>query len=115
MNSVKVKRDELLKKLKANRQTHTDTFERAVKVFRERMIEELDRMLKDARGGNAVSGFVSLPRPENHTDDYDRVIAMLEMSVDEVIELPNREFGMYVMDKWGWAESFLSNTTSYVR
>jgi len=38
---------------------------------------------------------------------------MAMMSVEEVIELTEDEFAMYVMDQWSWKNSFTRTTTMY--
>jgi hypothetical protein len=87
MNPVKVKRDELLTKVRANRDAHRDLFLKAQEGYRKLIIEELDRMLADAKEGRLIQRSVTLTEPSNHIKDYDRVITMLEMSVDETIVL----------------------------
>lgn len=113
MHEVNVKREELLAKVQGNRDNHRKLFEEAQANYRERMIEELDRMLEDARKGRKIRRMVSIPEPEDHTKDYDRIISMLQMSVDKVVELDQQSFAMYVMDQWAWAGSFASNTLAY--
>ena len=113
MDTVKVKREELLSKVVANRANHRQTFEDGQEVYREQVIAELDQMLEDARRGRKVKRAISLPEPEDHTRDYDRVISMLEMSVDPVIELDEEDFERYVMDQWEWNASFQRSTAAY--
>src|ERR1700756_651161 len=102
MHSVKVKRVELLEKIKKNREGHRDLFLRAQEGYRLDVIAELEQHLKDARDRKKISRSLSLPEPQDHTEDYDSVIAMLEMSVDETIELDASSFQQYVLDKWSW-------------
>jgi hypothetical protein len=102
MHSVKVKRSELLEKIKKNREGHRDLFLKAQEGYRLDVIAELEQHLKDARERKKISRALSLPEPQDHTDDYDSVIAMLEMSVEEVIELDAGSFQQYVLDKWAW-------------
>jgi hypothetical protein len=45
---------------------------------------------------------IDLVQPRDHTSDYDRVIMMLEMSVDDTIVLDANEFDQYVRDVWAW-------------
>lgn len=88
---------------------------KAQEGYREEVVAELDRMLSDARNGKPIKRAIALPEPIDHTRDYDRVIAMLEMSVDEDIELMSHEFDQYVLDNWQWKElAFLTNT-QYVK
>ncbi len=113
MNAVTVKKEELLEKLRANRSSHRDVFLKAQEEYRAEVIVELDKMLEDARGGRRIRRMVALPEPEDHTADYDRVIAMLEMSVGLEIEISEHEFQRYVLDQWEWAGSFAANTLRY--
>lgn len=113
MQSVKVSRADLLDKVLSNRAEHRATFLKAQEKFREAVIERLDRMLADARDGKKVSQYVGLTAPQDHTRDYDRVVAMLEMSKDETISLSAQEFESYVMDRWTWARQFGQTVSSY--
>lgn len=112
MHNVKVKRDELLTRVKTNRDAHRDEFLKAQEGYRERVIEELDRMLAEARTGGRVRRAVQLVEPQDHTSDYDRVIDMLEMSQDEIIEIDATSFQQFVRDEWTWAaQAKLINST----
>ncbi|KKM74264.1 hypothetical protein LCGC14_1402120 [marine sediment metagenome] len=114
MDTVTVRVKELLATVKENREAHRTLFLTAQGNYREQMVKELDSMLADARAGRRIRRAVSMPEPEDHTADYDRVIRMLEMSVDEEVELHEDDFSRYVMDQWEWARSFASNTMAYV-
>ena len=114
MKSINVKRTDLLDILKKNRENHRDIFEKAQDIYREQAIQELDRMLSDAKANKKIRRFVMLPEPEDHTEDYDRAISMMEMSVDDIIELVETDHSQYVMDNWGWQKSFATNTSSYL-
>jgi hypothetical protein len=113
MNMVKVKREEVLKRIKANRAVHRDAFLRAQKGFRKAVVAELDRSLKDARAGRRFRLMITLPEPEDHTADYDRVVDMLEMSVDEEIMLDSASFNCFVRDQWAWKHAFAMSNSQY--
>lgn len=113
MKTVKVNVEELLKTVKKNRDAHRELFLKAQEGYREMVIEELDRMLSDARTGKPLRVSIKAPQPEDHTDDYDRVLKMLIMSVDEEIELDVLEFDRYVMDNWEWARLAAASNTMY--
>jgi hypothetical protein len=111
MDDVKVKRVDLLEIIKANRDKHGDLFLKAQEGYRELVIEEFDRMLKDARNGKAIKRSITMPEPVDHTDDYDTAIAMLEMSVDDEVMIDQVAFAQYVRDKWTWkAHADFTNT-----
>jgi hypothetical protein len=50
----------------------------------------------------------------DQTKDYDRVIRMLEMTVDEIITIGAVEFQQYVMDDWTWKEQFTASNSAYL-
>jgi hypothetical protein len=114
MRQVKVKKEELLTLLMSNRNAHRGEFEKAQEGYRKRMIEELDQMLEDAKAGRKIQAYVALPEPQDHTKDYDRVIKMVEMSVDPVLELDGTMFAQFVMDDWAWKAEFTATNSYYV-
>lgn len=42
--------------------------------------------------------------PEDHTDEYDKAIGMLEMSVDDTVLITHDEYRQYVLDEWFWKD-----------
>lgn len=113
MNTVKVKTAVLLEKIKANRDAHRDLFLKAQIGYRKDIIEELDRMLQEARDNKPIRRHISLPEPQDHTDEYDRTIMMLEMSVDETIEISAQQFDCFVRDNWSWKAFTDATNTMY--
>ena len=114
MKPILVKRGELLDKINANREKHREIFLKAQEKFRERAIEELDRMLADARQSRKIKIHVGLSEPEDHTEDYDRAITMLKMETREEIEIEEADFTVCVMDQWRWKQAWASNTLAYL-
>jgi hypothetical protein len=113
MNSVIVKKDALLETLKANRGTHRAVFEEALIGYKDRAIELLTEHIERIKKGKVEKVFVSLPQPEDHTDDYDRAIATLEWTIFDEVELTINEFDMYVRDNWRWKQEFVGTTSLY--
>jgi hypothetical protein len=113
MNAVKVKRQELLIKVRANREAHRSLFLKAQEGYRKLVIEQLDKMLAEARAGRRISRSINLAEPTDHTGDYDRVIMMLEMSVDDTVVLSASEFDQYVRDRWAWSDRSVTMYESY--
>jgi hypothetical protein len=111
---IRVNKAALIDTLRANRSEHQDLFDQATVVYKARAEQELQRRLDDIRAGNKINLIISLPVPENHTEDYDRIIQMLEMSLDEEIMLSEADAAVYVLNQWGWMRSFTTNTTSYL-
>ena len=115
MQDIKVNKADLIAKIKANREEHKDLYEKAVTVYRERAITEIDRMAEEARRGDKIRHAFVLPVPEQHLEDFDRALEMLQWSLDDEVVLQEYEFTQLVQNEWGWARNFAANTTSYSR
>lgn len=123
MREVKCKKAELLDIVKANRETHIAEYAEAVEGYKdqakaaiEKAMTRLKARIDDLEGGEVLAlHHVSfdLVVPENHARDYDQVIKMLEMSVDEQLTIRSDEFACYVMDDWGWKEDWSNTTRMY--
>jgi hypothetical protein len=114
MNKVTVKREELLKILRQNRDQHRAVFERALEGYRRKAIQILEERLEDARANRRINLAIELIQPMDQTREYDRAIRMLEMHTQEQIELSERDFASYVMDDWGWKGQFTATTSGYL-
>ena len=123
MREVKVKRDDLLEALKKNRDSHMVEYVEACQGYRKKALAKIDSVFADLRGtveqlkeGETIaliSLSFGLDVPRSHERDYDQVIRMMEMSVDDVVTLKSDEFSCFVMDDWDWKQSFLANTSQY--
>ena len=113
MDTITVPKDDLIRTLRENRDAHLEIFEKAQVVYREQMIAELDRALEEAKNGGKIRRGFSLPVPEDHTEDFDTAIQMLEWDKNNTVVLSTREFRMYVQNEWGWQAAFAANTMSY--
>ena len=105
MHDIVVSRIELLDKVRANRDQHRELFLKAQEGFRARVIEELDEMIKTAREHREVRLQVGLVPPQDHTSDYERAIAMLEMHQSDTIEIDAQTFAQLVRNEWAWFRS----------
>lgn len=99
MDTVKVSKEELIKVLRTNRDSHKQIYKDAVEGFLVETGKKLESALKKVRERKTITS-ISFVRPIDHTKDYDRVISMLEMSVDKEISLKQYEYNQYVLDEW---------------
>lgn len=106
-------RQDVIEKLKENREKHKTTYEEADANYRQVVVDALRARADDIEGGGKIVLYFDLPKPEDHTEDYDEAISMLEWAQGETVELSQAEFRMYVLDKWRWEQSFAANTMSY--
>lgn len=114
MDEITVRKDELLKVLKKNRGDHRDAFEKALDGWFETAKAEIERLRDEAKKGKLKQVHLVLPRPEDHTVDYDRAIQMLEMDIEETVVLRVDEFAQYVQDDWGWKRSWTVSNSGYM-
>ena len=95
---AKIKKEELLTTLKANRATHRKIFEEALEGYRKEVISQLEQRLTDAKKNKRVDLVVRLVQPVDQTGEYDRAIRLLEMTINKEVELSENEFDQLVMD-----------------
>lgn len=113
LSCITVAKLDLLIALKKNREDHRTAFVASQKGYHIAVVKELESMLVDARSGKAYRKVVQLEEPLDHTRDYDRIIRMLEMSVNNEIVITESEFNNYVLDDWSWKRQFMQTTRSY--
>lgn len=112
MREVKVRRLDLLTTVSQNRHRHAENYKKAIEVYKQEAVESIEKLLSDAKAGD-IRHSISLVKPEQHLEEYDQALLMLQMSVDDEVTLTTEEFAQYVMDKWSWARQFEQATMSY--
>lgn len=113
MHRITVKKDDLRKAIQKNRDGHRAIFEEAVEGYRKEAVKLLEGHIARIKSGKVLRVSVSLPEPSDHTSDYDRILAMLDMSVDDEILLDENDFAAYVMDDWVWKSQFITTNSAY--
>jgi len=112
MDSVKINRDELLKIVRENKEKHIKEYEEAVNDFRLAVIKISNENMEIVNAGKI--DIKSLPtKPTSYESNYVRVIRMLELSVDTVIELSQYDFAKLVLDEWEWKQIFSTSNSTY--
>ena len=112
---VRVSKGQLLEKIRACRAQHVRDHAEALMGYQLKVVSELAAALKEAKDGMRYKVVFALPVPESRVKDYDRVIAMLEMSLDDTLELPASEFARYVLDEWEWSNAFQHTKALYAQ
>lgn len=114
MENITVPKDQLIHTMRVNRDEHRAQFLAAQEKYREAVIRELDRRLRQAREGGVINLGFTLPAPVDYTDSYDTAIQMLEWEVADEVTLSEHDFERYVLNKWEWARQFAASTQSYL-
>lgn len=115
MEHVLIERGKLLIKLRENRENHRRIFEDALEGWKERVLEQLETALEDAKAGRKFITHINLPQPIDHTAEYDNIISQIEWHEEDQIELDLRSFNQFILDDWGWKADFLQNATMYAK
>lgn len=114
-SKVTVKREALLAAIKKNRQKHSEDYIEARAGFRDHVRILATTLAADCEVGKdpELKPLRQLEEPRSYLPDYDRAIAMLEMSVDDLLEISEERFREYVLDEWNWSDRFRQMSMSY--
>ncbi len=113
LTEVLLDKADLLEKVTINHAKHRARFEEAMEGYKTKAIGLLYDHIERIKDNAPEKVFVQLPMPEDHSADYERVIEMLEWSKDDELELNEQEFSTYVLDQWGWQETFSQTYAMY--
>ncbi len=116
MRIVRVDREELKKVLAENLEKHNAEYLVTASAYAAASVTCMEHAIANLKKGRMVDlsqALSGLNRPVSYRLDYERVIKMVEMSQDTVIELTETEFSQYVMDQWAWKDSYRGLTSSY--
>jgi hypothetical protein len=114
--TYKVKIGTLLAHLKKNREEHVEIVEEAQAAFREEFIKKLDGLLADAKAGKPINMHIGMRVPSVHTDAFDNVIGIMEMTRaagEEIIEINAGEYERFVRNCWEWRQDFIASNSPY--
>jgi hypothetical protein len=110
---IEVKRLELIKIVRKNRENHRKIFESALEGYRKAAIKKFEAQLELVKANKPFESYFNLAQPVDQTKDYDRVIGMLELAEDRVISLSEDDYSRYVLDKWDWTQHFSTSNSAY--
>lgn len=116
MKSVKMNRQELLDIVRKNKETHIAEYQEAVAGYLQKVVETAKKNLKLANTGDlAQIAKTERPpaQPVSFEDAYHRAIRMLELSVEDVIDVPEDTFNQLVLDEWSWKHQFSTTVGLY--
>jgi hypothetical protein len=116
MKTVIVPKDRLIDVIRRNRDMHAAQYREAYEGFVKTYSSALKKKLSAVESGAEI-GFrdtrLNLEVPEDHTQDYDRTLAMLEWHQDETIPLSEQEYQNYIEDNWSWSGKFRQDIATY--
>lgn len=119
LDKVKAKVDELLVKLKENYEKHKEIYAELYEAYQKRAVEALQERTKEIGESTAEDVFAvdmsfDLEPPDDHRQDYERAIGMLELhknAGEETISITPQLYAAYMQDLWGWEQEFWHKNT----
>ncbi len=115
MNSVKINKKELLQIVRNNREESAKEYSEANQEYERLMIENLGEAINEIKtNGRIKDADIYLVPPIDSSSCYDKIIKMLEISVDDVIELTHEQFSEYVLDNLPWRRYAKTTNQKYI-
>jgi hypothetical protein len=108
-----VNKQEALETLRSNRTRHHKIVEEARVGYVRKAKALLNDKLEELATGKITGLRFDLQVPEDHTDDYDLAIRMLELHSKDTIEMSATDVRTLMMDEWDWLRSFLFTNARY--
>ncbi len=109
---IKVKKAELIEKIKLNKENHIKEYEKAVVAYKEEALRQLANLT--TRVNEGVLGVkLDLVTPINNSDNYDKILEMFEWEVEDEVVLGQSEFIEYVQDETDFAVTAKLSNTAY--
>ena len=107
---VTVNRGELVKKIKKNREKHRQDHSKALLLWR----QELKEILGKVNTESIVEFPYELERmnqrcPKTYVSEYDDIIEMFEMSMNDTVLLDSVAFRKFCKDEWDWKHELYQN------
>jgi hypothetical protein len=114
---VQVNREQLLAKVKENRERHATEYAEAVRGWCRKVYEAAEQVMALANSGElrSLDKLTRLHRPKTYLKDYDRVIATLELATDETLELNDADADCLIADNWQWKHEWTASNLDYTR
>ena len=111
--TIRVKKAELIAKIRENQANHVKAYEEAVVAYKTEALHQLQLLTEKANNGD-LSLRLNLVTPVNNNDNYNKIVEMFEWEVDEIVELEQNEFNEYVQDETDFAIHAKMSNSAYL-
>ena len=111
--TIKVKKSDLIVKIKENKENHIKEFEKAVDAYKKEAERQLMTQIARVQEG-ALDVKLDLITPVDNSDNYDKILEMFEWEVQDVVELEQSEFQEYVQDTTDFAVTARMSNSAYL-
>jgi len=111
--NIQVEKCKLLETLRKNKDQHTKDYIEAMIEYRSEVVKALTENLKEAKECGEIRTSIRLVCPVNYVKEYEKAITIFEWELQELVDLTEEQFTMYVLDQWHWSRDFAQNTMCY--
>jgi hypothetical protein len=103
---ITVRKAELLEKLNTGLTDHRLAFKQSVEDYSVAVVDFLESATARAKLGDFSDITIQFSAPKNYSKEFERAIAMIEMSVELEIQLDEQTFRQWALGEWNWAREF---------
>jgi len=97
-----------------NKAKHQAMFEEAMEGYRKDAENQLQEQLSLLESGKVPKFIrVMVNRPDNHSDEYDRAVQMLDHHEGKHLDLNTEEYATLVQNDWAWMRAWLVSNSGY--
>src|ERR1700760_1497557 len=111
--NIKMNKEKLIQIVKANQAKHQEQFTKAHESYKKQVLEWFEKQQEALKNDKHFTTYLNLPEPKNQSRDYNRVLSMLENSVDTEIMLNENDYRQYIQDIWSWTNAFKTTASAY--
>lgn len=111
--TVNVNRIELLNALERGKIAHKQQFIELRSDYEAAVIKFMIGAARRARKGDFTNLVLNISAPKDHTSQYEDVIEMLSVSVDETIQLDKDAYRAYYKNQWSWSAGLEASSAAY--
>ncbi len=116
MQNIFVRKEKLLEILEKNLEIHKKLYEEAKILYKEKVIATLEKKLENAKKEKINLDFYELVSPQTYSQSYKDAIRMIKLNCKDEVQLSEKDFQNYVLNKWDWISTFrhsyMSNSVS---
>jgi hypothetical protein len=128
VKTILIERSRLRATLSANLEIHKKEYAEAKAGYEEKRLDLIRKLAEAAlhcskkpnntdENRKAVhesyNEFARLEKPQNHSNEYEQAIALMEWETREKIDISISDFERFVRDDWAWKNSFKNAHLSY--
>jgi len=130
LDNIRTPKTKLINTLRENRERHKEEFDDSLSGYFDAVAQEITTHMRqqvasfernierahneDEATRTAWTSFcVTVAKPTDHTDDYDRAIVRLEWEIATEVDLDAEEFDSYVLNKWPWIQKHITSVMSF--